>query len=104
MFQISVINLEACNHPSKKVGSLKFEQNLLKKSSPQEANRTHRRWSLVPCPNLYSTEVVKTYASRLYNSFKFLEIHKRNHKNLRRTKDSNWSFLASGALSKPLFQ
>ena len=56
------------------------------------------------CPNHYSTEVVKTCASRTYRSFKLSQNRKRNGKNLHRTKGSNSSSMAAGALSQPLIQ
>ena len=50
---------------------VQFEQIPPQKSSIQGSNRTHRLGVRVPWPNLYSTEVVNTYASGTYTYFKF---------------------------------
>ena len=42
------------------------ERICLKKGVGEERDRTHHFWFRLPGPNLYSTEVAKTHASRTY--------------------------------------
>ena len=83
---------------------VQLENNLPEKNSAEGRNRTQRVWVRVPCPNIYSTEVVRTYPSRTYRSFKFSQVRQPNGKILHQTKKLNSFSLVSVALSKRLFQ
>ena len=78
---------------------VQFEINLLKKNSAQGRIRCQHLWVRVTWPNIYSTEVISTYASRTYTSINFQRIRKPNVKKVQQTKKSNALSLASGALS-----
>ena len=80
MSHVSVVDLEAYNRPKKKkeVANPIWKKNLLwKKNSAQGRKRTHRLWVGLPCSILCFIEIVITYASRAYISFKFSQLCKR---------------------------